>query len=189
MWRRLSASKGAFSEHISNSYELVSTEDDDSINENHRLLTNGYRRQAATGNTNNLPRRANDNSLKRDQPNRDSNQNRFSYYRKHSGGDEVSSEGVEDGDNWSEGSGNSRKMLRRPSERDASRVSSVDNPNYCSVNMAMSVDDVPDATRTPPENRRTSSPYNVMSTADDSKSGESSGCFRALAKFLRCTCW
>lgn len=189
MWRRLSVGKSAFSEQINNSYELVATEEDDSLNENHRLLTNGYRRQAASGN-NYYPTRATDNSLISTYS--DSNQNTFSRYRlakEGTIGEEFELGRTQDGDHWSEGSDNSRKMLRRPSDRDTSRISSVDNPNYCSVNMAMSVDDVADASRTPPEHRRTSSPYNVMSTADDSKSSEPNKCLRALAKFFRCTCW
>lgn len=194
MWRRLGAGKSAFSELSSNNstYELVATDEEDSVNENHRLLTNGYRRQAACSN-NFYPTRATDNTLISSSYNSDTNQNHYSRIRVKRegsvGGEEYELERAEDGDTWSQEAKNSRKMLRRPSERDTSRISSVDNPNYCSVNMAMSVDDVPDATRTPPENRRTSSPYNVMSTADDPGSSEPNGCLRWLSSFFRCTCW
>jgi len=194
MWRRLSAGKGAFNEV--NSYELVATEEEDSANENHRLLTNGYRRQqTATGN-NIYSERATDNTLISSSFG-DANQNHYSSrVRKRldglegEDGGEDYTDGAVEGDSWDQQSNNnSRKMLRRSSERDANRISSIDNPNYCSVNMAMSVDDVTDVTRTQPDNRRASSPYNVMSTADDAhKSSESSGCFRAFAKFLRCSC-
>lgn len=195
MWRRLGAGKSAFSELSNNStYELVATEEEDSANENHRLLTNGYRRQAASSN-NFYPTRATDDNtlISSSYNNSDSNQNHYSRIRVKregsAGGEEYELERAEDGDAWSQEAKNARKMLRRPSERDTSRISSVDNPNYCSVNMAMSVEDVPDATRTPPENRRTSSPYNVMSTADDPGSSEPNSCLRALSSFFRCTFW
>lgn len=194
MWKRLSASKGAFSttaEHTNNTYELVSTEEEDSVNENHRLLTNGYSRQTASGhNVNIYSARATDNSLISTSPYGDTNQNHYTRFKKRKEQSlvEVEHDSVVDGDNWNEQPYNSRKMLRRSSDRDTTRISSVENPNYCSVNMAMSADDV-DATRTPPENRRTSSPYNVMSTADDQGGADNNGCLRALGRILRCTCW
>lgn len=190
MWRRLSAGKGAFSPELLNSYELVSTtEDDDSLNENHRLLTNGHRRQSASsGNHTYHPIRDSNNLIS----SADSNQNHYPKYRRRDSFEEYQ-DGVSEGDCWNQpahsANSSSRKMLRRSSDRDTSRISSVDNPNYCSVNMGVNAEEVPDSSRTLPDNRRASSPYNVMSPADDSRRGNSNGCLRALSQLLRCTFW